>query len=162
MPPLSYIGLDIGSSYACIISGNCPLPTLQEGDIHAALSCNFTTNLLQCPCDDFSIMRFSVPYFANITNTTAAIVIDNIPDTISSVVITGNRAQQLYIGMRLKRVTFQTITRFSLVEPYFFDERGVGREIYRQNNRLITGALHDEMDDENRHSYETFCDGAFF
>lgn len=149
----------IGSAYLCIFVGNCPIPILQMFDPRINLTC--VNNTLECPCDDLTLIKVLVPYFASIGNQSSAYHIDNIPDSIGSYIITGNSAQQLPIGIRMDRITQFVIVNNSLLAPYWSDERTVLRETWRQNNQFITGTHHDyAYGQAGRLFYEVFCDGG--
>ena len=143
----------------CLVSGTCPLPKVGEWTTRINLFCEQSNKTLQCPCDELSLIKMLIPY--DVSNFTAGLEIDNIPDNASSVVITNNIFQQLPFGAIINRVTHAKIVNTTTLEPYYFDELAVLREIYRQDN-YFNGTQHD-MAYGGRNGNETlgtrrFCD----
>lgn len=96
--------------------------------------------VLQCPCDEDSLLRGLVPY--QVGNYTAGFDVDFIPGTVRNLQLTNNRANQLPYGWWVDRVTNDLIISRSQNDPYFFDAQSTIREIARQGNSLINGTRH--------------------
>lgn len=123
-----------------VYSGSCSLPETYVfilGD--TLIDCvSLSTGYMQCDCSTEKLLQEFVN--RTITPGTCGFEFDHI-DYNATLFINGNRAQQLDFGGCSRRVEFDTVVAGSTVITDFFDERGVGRELLKQN--LLWGNIPD-------------------
>lgn len=127
---------------------------------------NFTCEDLQvasCSCQLDRVTDCLVPYVVG--NQAAAYHFDNIVNETSLVDVTNNRANGLYIGLRVDRTKDFIIYNTSVAETEFADESAVLREIIKQGNLLIWGRDHDAVyglpgEQIDIASYRRICDSG--
>lgn len=87
-----------------------------------------------CDCSSGTLLQTVLN--RTITPDTCGYELDETPADITNIFISANRAQQLDWGMCTRRTTYDTVVASSLVTPDWFDEKGVGREVTKQNPLL--------------------------
>lgn len=168
-------------SNGCIVPGN--MPVLFNGQNVTANECMtslaadgcvlpemfsfvFNNTLIRCDSLSAGVMSCdcSVEKLLSLTNRTVrpgicAYEFDKVPATVTGLFIRDSRSQQLDYGGCSRRIEFDTVVRSSVSETDYFDERGVAREILRQNPRMW-GKIPDATQDSGTRPGPRFLQDA--
>lgn len=107
----------------------------------------------RCRCDAAAIDA-SNPAPAN----SATWWIANAPDTLDSLRLVDNRAQQHQYGWVIEQLTHPLLASNTIAVPYRFDEQAVCRLLLRNDNEFTAGELHDCLQGNPGGPYTTWCD----
>jgi len=111
-----------------------------------------TDRVASCRCNDAAIIASNPP-----PKGTVGIHILRIPETMSRVSMVDNRVVDYEYGWIQEQTTFAKITSNTIAIPDYDDNRGLIREIAKNDNEFITGGTWDFILNEVGSPYQETC-----
>lgn len=111
-----------------------------------------TDRVASCRCNEAAIIASNPP-----PNGTVGIHIVRIPETMSRVSMVDNRVVDYEYGWIQEQTTFAKITSNTIAIPDYDDNRGLIREIAKNDNEFITGGTWDFVLNEVGSPYQETC-----
>lgn len=111
-----------------------------------------TDRVASCRCDEAAIIASNPP-----PNGTVGIHIVRIPETMNRISLVDNRVVDYQYGWIQERTTFGQIRSNTIAIPDYDDNRGVIREIAKNDNEFITGGTWDFVFNEIGSPYQEVC-----
>jgi len=116
---------------------NCTLPEMFDFILDGTeMTCvSLSLGIMGCDCSTNKLIGLYTN--RTLTADACAYTWDETPLDVSGFFVRANRAQQLDFGGCSRRLNYDTVVASSEASPDWFDEKGVGREIARQNPQLF-------------------------
>lgn len=137
--PLDFIIEENNQSFTaqdCIIFGSCTLPEMYSFEINGftVFCASATFGAMSCDCSADVLVNTTLG--RTIASDSACYEFDKMPRTTANWFIRENDAMQLPWGAITRRMEYDTIIASSVALADYFDERAVGRELAKQDNRF--------------------------